>query len=184
MPMQVADAAPPRDASGGAGHLANGADVHGAPGGRGAALDVEVDRIVALYRNAGRSLRANDPANWAAGVTMPQLRVLFFLGRNGPASVGQVAAALGIAQPSATETLDKLVRHGLVERAPDPSDRRVVRNALSEQGKEMIDRPWETRRALLASALRAAAPGDRAAIEKGLALLCEALERAEGEGKA
>jgi hypothetical protein len=43
----------------------------------------------------------------------------------------------------------------------------------------MIDRPWETRRAVLASALRAASPDERTAIERGLALLCDALEKAE-----
>jgi DNA-binding MarR family transcriptional regulator len=180
--------------SGTAHGAASGERVSGGPaGGNGAAgeqggvavgPDAEVDRIVALYRTAGRALRANDPANWASGLTMPQLRVLFYVGRYGPVSVGQVAAGLGIAQPSATEKLDKLVRLGLAERTADPSDRRIVLNALTDAGREMIDRPWETRRALLASGLRAATPADRAAIEKGLALLCAALERAEGEGRA
>ena len=148
---------------------------------REAAPAEEVDRLVALYRRAGRSLRAQDPANWAAGVTMPQLRVLFYIGRTGPVPVGQIAAGLGIAQPSATETIDKLVSKGLIERTADPSDRRVVLSALTEAGKEMIDRPWETRRAVLASALRDASPVDRRAIERGLELLCDALEKAERE---
>jgi DNA-binding MarR family transcriptional regulator len=148
---------------------------------REAAPAEEVDRLVALYRRAGRSLRAQDPANWAAGVTMPQLRVLFYIGRIGPVPVGQIAAGLGIAQPSATETIDKLVSKGLIERTADPSDRRVVLSALTEAGKEMIDRPWETRRAVLASALRDASPVERRAIERGLELLCDALEKAERE---
>ena len=144
------------------------------------ALAEEVDRIIALYRRTGRSLRANDPANWAEGMTMPQLRILFFLGRSGPdSSVGQVATGLGISQPSATETIEKLVCKGLVERTPDAADRRIVRLELTDKGREVIDRPWETRRAVLASALRDAAPDERAAIERGLELLCDALENAE-----
>ena len=139
----------------------------------------EIDRLVALYRRAGRSLRANDPSNWAEGLTMPRLRVLFYLGRSGPVPVGQIATGLEISQPSATETLEKLVSKGLVERTADPSDRRIVLVGLTEPGKEMIDRPWETRRAVLASALRDASPDERAAIERGLALLCDALEKAE-----
>jgi DNA-binding MarR family transcriptional regulator len=144
-----------------------------------AATGEEVDRLVALYRRAGRSLRAQDPANWAAGLTMPQVRVLFYIGRTGPVPVGQIAAGLGVAQPSATETIDKLVCKGLVERTADPSDRRIVLGALTDAGKEMIDRPWETRRAVLASALRDATPAQRSAIERGLELLCDALEKAE-----
>ncbi|MGH2352675.1 MAG: MarR family winged helix-turn-helix transcriptional regulator [Chloroflexota bacterium] len=141
-----------------------------------ASLGDEVEQVVALYRRAGRALRTADPTDWAAGLTMPQLRVLFFLGRAGPASVGEVAAGVGVAQPSATETLDRLVRAGLVERAADACDRRVVRNALTPAGREMIDRPWETRRAVLASALRRASPQDRVAIARGLELLCQALD--------
>jgi DNA-binding MarR family transcriptional regulator len=139
----------------------------------------DVDRLVALYRRAGRSLRANDPANWAEGLTMPRLRVLFTLGRGGPVPVGQIATGLGISQPSATETLDKLVAKGLVERTADANDRRVVLVGLTDAGREMIDRPWETRRAVLASALRDASPDERAAIERGLILLVDALEKAE-----
>src|SRR4051812_8124372 len=111
MPMEVADpAAPPED---------------------GSALEGDVDHIVGLYREAGRKMRAGDPADWASQLRMPQLRVLFYLGRYGPLSVGEVAAGVGVAQPSATETLDKLVRAGLVERTPDCNDRRVVRNTLT-----------------------------------------------------
>jgi DNA-binding MarR family transcriptional regulator len=142
-------------------------------------LAEEVDRIIALYRRTGRSLRANDPANWAAGVTMPQLRILFLLGRSELVSVGHVATGLGISQPSATETIEKLVCKGLVARTPDAADRRMVRLELTEAGREMIDRPWETRRAVLASALRDASPTEREAIERGLELLCGALESAE-----
>src|SRR5919202_510432 len=143
----------------------------------GSTIEDEVAHIVDLYREAGRKMRAGDPADWAAHLSMPQLRVLFFLGRYGPLSVGEVAAGVGVAQPSATETLDKLVRAGLVERTPDCNDRRVVRNKLTPAGRDMIERPWEARRAVLASALRHAAPHERAAIEHGLALLCKALEK-------
>jgi DNA-binding MarR family transcriptional regulator len=147
--------------------------------GRDSRSEQDVDRLVAIYRQASRALRANDPANWAEGLTMPRLRVLFYLGRSGPVPVGQIAAGLGVAQPSATETIEKLVGKGLVERTADPSDRRVVLVGLTDRGKEMIDRPWETRRAVLASALRDASPDERTAIERGLALLCAALEKAE-----
>lgn len=149
--------------------------------GRESLLDDEVDRIVGLYRHAGRKLRAADPQDWAAGLSMPQLRVLFFLGRSGPMSVGEVASGVKVSQPSATETLDRLVRAGLVERMPDASDRRVVRNALTARGREMIDRPWETRRAVLSGALRNATPADRMAIAHGLALLCRALDETVDE---
>ena len=140
-------------------------------------LDADVDAIVSLYREVGRALRAGDPAGWAAHLTMPQVRVLYFLGRQGQASVGEVAAEMGVTQPTATETLEKLVRAGLVERTPDACDRRVVRNTLTPAGRATIDLPWEARRAALASALRDVSPNERQAIARGLELLCDALQR-------
>lgn len=135
----------------------------------------DVDVIIAHYRQAGRELRSGDPADWGACITMPQLRVLYFLRRNGPSSVGDVANGVSVSQPSVTETLDRLVRGGLVERMHDPHDRRVVRSALTAAGIEIIDRPWESRRAVLAHALRDASPEDRAVIAHGLETLCRVL---------
>jgi DNA-binding MarR family transcriptional regulator len=140
-------------------------------------LESDVDRIVAYYREAGRALRSGDPAGWGSHLTMPQIRVLYFLGRQGHASVGEVAAEMGVTQPSATETLEKLVRAGLVVRTADTSDRRIVRNALTAAGRETIDQPWEARRAALGSALRFATTREREAIASGLELLCAVLQR-------
>jgi DNA-binding MarR family transcriptional regulator len=152
--------------------------VDGVDGGAGGEqFETDVAHIVALYREVGRGLRAGEPADLAGNVTMPQLRVLNFLGLRGASSVGEVAAGVGVAQPSATEMLDKLVRHGLLERTADPCDRRVVRNALTPAGRDSIDRPWQLRRAALASALRCATPEEKAAIAHGLALLSRALQR-------
>ncbi len=146
-----------------------------------AAVDDDVERIVTLYRTAWGQLRATDPQVWAGGLSMPQIRVLFFLNRSGPSAVGEVAAGVGVSQPSATETLDRLVRAGLVKRKVDPADRRVVRNKLTAAGRAMVERPWEMRRAVLARALRDVPEASRAAIVDGLELLCSALEVAQGE---
>ena len=100
------------------------------------------DVIVGLFRHAGRALRASDfdaPGEWAAALTMPQLRVLYLLGRHPSLPVGSVAEAMRISQPSATETIDRLVRAGYVSRTTCATDRRVVRTALTEAGRTLID---------------------------------------------
>jgi DNA-binding MarR family transcriptional regulator len=106
---------------------------------------------------------------------MPQLRVLYLLGRHPSLPVGSVAEAMRISQPSATETIDRLVRAGYVSRTTCTTDRRVVRTALTEAGRTLIDRPWEARRALLADALVAASPAQRDAVARGLETLCDLL---------
>lgn len=134
--------------------------------------------IVGLFRRAGRALRASDfdaPGEWAAALTMPQLRVLYLLGRHPSLPVGSVAEAMRISQPSATETIDRLVRAGYVSRTTCTTDRRVVRTALTASGRTLIDRPWEARRALLADALAKATPTQRDAVTRGLETLCDLL---------
>lgn len=134
--------------------------------------------VVDLFRRVGRALRAADfdaPGQWASSLTMPQLRVLHLLGRNPSLPVGSVAEAMRTSQPSATETIDRLVRAGLVVRTTCTVDRRVVRTSLTDAGRTLIDRPWEARRALLGAALDRATAGQRAAIIDGLSTLCDTL---------
>ncbi len=52
--------------------------------------------------------------------------------------VADVAQALRIASPSAVELIARLVRAGLVQRQPDPQDRRATRLALSELGDRAV----------------------------------------------
>lgn len=141
-----------------------------------------VDQLAALCRRLGRALRAGDPADWAAGLTVHQLRVLGFLSRVGAASVGEVAGGLHVAQPSATETLDRLVCKGLVQREGDPSDRRVVRNVVTPAGRTILDSVWEGRRTLLEAALSRASAHEQHKIVRGLGLLCDLLDSTRPEG--
>jgi DNA-binding MarR family transcriptional regulator len=72
------------------------------------------------------------------GVTLPQLRVLFYL-RTQPGVTTQVlASALGLRVPTVSGLIDKLVRNGLVERGSDPDDRRLIPLSLTVQGQEVV----------------------------------------------
>lgn len=90
--------------------------------------------------------------------------------------VGSVAEAMRISQPSATETVDRLVRAGLVTRTTCQNDRRVVRTALTPQGRDIVDRPWEARRAVLADALARGTADQQDEIARGLSTLVQLLE--------
>ena len=69
-------------------------------------------------------------------LTMPQYRAVLSLS-NGPLTMSKLAAGLGVSLPSCTGVVDKLVERGLVSRAEDPEDRRVVRCVLTNHGYEM-----------------------------------------------
>ncbi|MEU4620961.1 MarR family transcriptional regulator [Actinoplanes sp. NPDC023801] len=67
-------------------------------------------------------------------VSPSQSRALGVLSRHGEMRLSAVAEHLRIAPRSATEVIDDLQERGLVERRPDPSDRRATLVALTGQG--------------------------------------------------
>ena len=67
-------------------------------------------------------------------VTPSQSRALNVLERHGALRAGELAEHLRIAPRSATEVVDDLQERGLVERRPDPGDRRATLVALTPVG--------------------------------------------------
>lgn len=74
-----------------------------------------------------------------SGLTMQQLRVLLLLSADGPLAQGDLAQALDVGMATVTGLVDRLVRRGLVQRTPDPTDGRVRRAGLSAAGAELLD---------------------------------------------
>jgi DNA-binding MarR family transcriptional regulator len=70
-------------------------------------------------------------------ITPAQSRALGTLLRHGPLRLSELAEQLRIAPRSATEVIDALQAHALVERQPDPSDRRAVLVGLTAKGTEV-----------------------------------------------
>jgi DNA-binding MarR family transcriptional regulator len=83
-----------------------------------------------LYRELREELQA---------VTIHQLTALGHL-KNGSVTMRELAKDLDVSESSATAVTDRLVRQGLVERQSDPTDRRVVRLALSGAGSVLVER--------------------------------------------
>lgn len=68
------------------------------------------------------------------GTSLPVWRVLAALHASPGQTVTALAAACLLQQPTTTKLLDRMARDGLVARAPDARDRRVVRVALTADG--------------------------------------------------
>jgi DNA-binding MarR family transcriptional regulator len=58
----------------------------------------------------------------------------------GPLSLGGIAEAVGADAPYATLIVDTLEKRGLVERRPDPADRRRKLVSLTAEGREAVAR--------------------------------------------
>ena len=85
-------------------------------------------------------------------ITPSHLRALRVLMRRGVMRLSELSDHLHIAARSTTEVVDALETRGLVERRPDPDDRRATLVALTEHGASVLDairaaRGTETERA-------------------------------------
>ncbi|GIF14692.1 MarR family winged helix-turn-helix transcriptional regulator [Actinoplanes teichomyceticus] len=69
------------------------------------------------------------------GIAPSQFRALNMLLTHGEMRLSTLAEHLRIAPRSATEVVDDLQRRGLVERRPDPADRRATLVALTGPGR-------------------------------------------------
>lgn len=85
--------------------------------------------------------------------------------------VKDLAEALRIAPRSATEVVDLLEQKGLVERVPDPSDRRATLVALTPRGTGLRERVREDRRRESEEYFSRLATEDRVELERLLRLL-------------
>lgn len=73
------------------------------------------------------------------GVTPTQGQILVLLCQRGPLRVGQVAAELGITQPSATDAIRALVSKGLVVRQPCQTDGRATLLSVTDHGRHVAE---------------------------------------------
>ncbi len=73
------------------------------------------------------------------GMTEQQWRVLRVLEEEGPLDPTRIAELACLLLPSLTRILQKLEDKGLIDRRPDPEDRRKQIVQISPTGKELIE---------------------------------------------
>jgi MarR family transcriptional regulator, transcriptional regulator for hemolysin len=76
-------------------------------------------------------------------LTLEQCRVLAHLSRNEGISQAQLAELTGTDPMTLVRTLDRMQQDGLVERRPDPTDRRAHRLYVREAARPLLARMWK-----------------------------------------
>ena len=104
----------------------------------------EIETLAAV-RSAARFLHLMQE-RWAEtqGLSEGRMQVLFMLRKNrGGLSLGTLAEWMRVSPRNITGLIDNLEKAGLVERVPDPSDRRSVHARLTEAGIARIEAIWK-----------------------------------------
>jgi DNA-binding MarR family transcriptional regulator len=94
----------------------------------------ELREAVAAFSAAQRRLRSRDGK--AGGLSIAQWHLLRQLAEADELPAGKLAAGADLTPASATQMLDHLAEQGWVERVRSDSDRRVVLNRLTPEGRE------------------------------------------------
>ena len=107
---------------------------------------------------------------------------LWTIGKEGPLTLGELAARERVAPPTVTKLVDKLESRGLVERLAGEDDRRVRRVAVTPAGRQSLDTSRRRRAAWFTEQLERLSPADLERLAAAAEVL-EALTAAPGHGR-
>ncbi|WP_160722061.1 MarR family winged helix-turn-helix transcriptional regulator [Bacillus sp. USDA818B3_A] len=113
-----------------------------------AAIEKDLRYISGIIKQKGREMLSNYK------ITPPQFVALQWLFEEGDMTIGELSTKMYLACSTTTDLVDRMEKNLLVERVKDPSDRRVVRIHLLEEGKRIIDEVIKKRQAYLDEVLK------------------------------
>ena len=126
------------------------------------------DRLHSASIHLLRRLRRRDDES---GVTAPHLSALSVLVFGGARTLGELAEAEQVRPPSITRIVRNLEADGLVEREPDPADRRIVRVRATDKGRRILDEGRRRRISDLTARLRMVDAGELETLERAAELI-------------
>lgn len=129
------------------------------------------------------SLRSFGQDIAASGLTVPQMSALEELGKGDGLSLKELSGRLGLSHSTVSGIVDRLQRRGLLERTPDPKDRRYSRILLSEGVKDYVREEVPSRRlGPILKALELASAEERDQILQGIGTLRRLLQSVVSRG--
>jgi DNA-binding MarR family transcriptional regulator len=99
----------------------------------------------------------------------------------GPLRLGALAARMDASDPTVSRAVDGMVAAGVVERRPDPDDRRAVLLVPTAAGRDWVERRREEAAAALAAALESMPTRERTQIVRLVTTLNDRLAAAGSE---
>jgi DNA-binding MarR family transcriptional regulator len=128
--------------------------------------DVAAHLRLVVARTA-RRLRQEADADLSPSV----ISALATIDRHGPLTPSELAAHERVQRPTATRVLARLEEAGLIDRAPDPADRRSALVSASTAGRTLLRRQRSRKDQYLARRLAALDGDDVATLERAAAIL-------------
>ena len=120
-----------------------------------------------------QDLRRTMRSHSAPDLRVPELRSLAFLRHYPGSNLTDLADYIGVSLPSMSKLVDALAYRGLIDRQPDPSDRRRVRLSLTAEGASVLAKAREAVKSRFALRLSRLPEKDIELVTAGMVLLRE-----------
>ena len=133
------------------------------------------DTATRLHAAAIKLLRIVRREDDATGATAPRLSALSVLVFGRPMSLAELAAAEQVRPPTMSRIVDWLVGEGLATREAAPGDRRSVRIAATDKGRQLLHAGRDRRVRAVVERLQKLSPSERRALERGVEMMEQAL---------
>jgi|SRR5579863_1096386 len=127
-----------------------------------------LERLIGLFRSLSP----------ASGLSLTAAATLATLERSGPSRLTWLAIREGVTQPAMTQLIGRLEDAGLVSRAADPADGRVVQVRITADGRAILAGRRAVRAERVAGLLERLSAEERAALAMALPAM-DALVNAE-----
>lgn len=112
-----------------------------------------INRIQLALHQLRRGMDAQGKVAEEYQVTRPQMFLLFMLNKQRHCKLTQLAEIMEVKPSAITVMIDRLENPGYVKRMQDPDDRRSILVELTPLGKELVDKAFQERIALMRSYL-------------------------------
>lgn len=140
-------------------------------------LQALADQLHSLSIRILRDARQHDPDTGLPPMQLSALSVLVF---KGPSALSKLAEAEQVRAPTMHATVEALTKKGLVTRARDKRDRRIVYVVATRSGSELLERARQNRLARITERLDQLTSAERAALTKSLTPLARLYQPEKG----
>jgi DNA-binding MarR family transcriptional regulator len=115
----------------------------------------------------------------STGLSFSHINILMRLFHGGSAGVSEIGEKMGVTNAAASQSIDRLVQIGLIERTEDPSDRRAKRLVLTPKGHALIEEGIQVRSKWIEGVADTLTTEQQSMIISALTLLTEAAQKTE-----
>ncbi len=148
--------------------------------------ETESDNLAAALKSWMQAFMMRSWDDWrryvkASGLSMPQFGALMHLHHVGLCGVSEFGGHMDITSAAASQLVDRLVHHGLVERKEDPKDRRARTLSLTTRGRTLIEQGMQERYRWMDNMAKGLSEESRKTIAAALPALIEAARAAPAD---